>query len=101
MSAHSINPSPNGKFAFAADLGLDKILVYKLDAAAGTMVPNDPPFTKLADGSGPRHFTIHPSGHYAYVINEMAMTVTAFALDTQKGTLKEIQTEKTLPEGPQ
>lgn len=95
--AHSINVDPGNKFAVAADLGLDKVLVYRLDADKGTLTPNDPPFTTVAPGSGPRHFAFHPNGHFAYVINEMNCTVTAFAFDADRGTLKELQTITTLP----
>lgn len=97
--AHSINLSPDNRFAIAADLGLDKLLVYRFDAAKGTIEPNEPPFTKVAPGSGPRHFTFHPDGKHAYVINEMALTVTAFNWDAAKGVLTEIETVGTLPKG--
>lgn len=97
--AHSINVDANNNFAVAADLGLDKMLVYKLDAAAGKMTPNDPPSTSLAAGSGPRHFAFHPNGKFAYVINEINLTATAFSYDSGKGTLTEIQTLSTLPPG--
>jgi 6-phosphogluconolactonase len=95
--AHSINVDPSNRFAVAADLGLDKLLIYKLDAENGTLAPNDPPSTSVAPGSGPRHFAFHPNGRYAYVINELLCTVTAFAYDYSKGTLQEIQTITTLP----
>lgn len=95
--AHSINLDAKNKFAFAADLGLDQVLVYKFDGAKGALVPNDPPFAKVADGAGPRHFAFHPTGKYAYVINEIGNTVTAFGYDSEKGTLTEIQTISTLP----
>lgn len=95
--AHSINVSPDNRFAFVADLGLDKVLVYKLDAATGMLTPNDPPSAQLAPGAGPRHFAFHPSGKFAYVINELTNTVTAFAYDTEQGVLKELQTLTTLP----
>jgi 6-phosphogluconolactonase len=95
--AHSINVDPANHFAFAADLGLDKVIVYKLDTAKGTLTPNEPPAALVAPGSGPRHFAFHPSGKYAYVINEMLCTVTAFSYDPEKGVLKEIQTITTLP----
>ncbi len=97
--AHSINLSPDNKFAIAADLGLDEVLVYHFDAGTGSLKPNDPPFTKVAPGAGPRHFAFHPTGKFAYVINEMASTVTAFDWDAARGTLKEIQTAGTLPKG--
>ena len=95
--AHSINPSPDNRFAFVADLGIDKIMIYRLDAEKGTIVPNDPAFVKLKPGSGPRHFTFHPNGKLAYVINELAGTVTAFAYESASGALSEIQTITTLP----
>ena len=94
--AHSINLDAANKFAFAADLGLDKVLVYKFDPVKGTLTANDPPAGVVPDGSGPRHFAFHPSGKTAYVINEMLSTVTAFAYDADKGTLKAIQTVPTL-----
>ncbi|MBM4040846.1 MAG: lactonase family protein [Planctomycetes bacterium] len=97
--AHSINLDPAGRFAFAADLGLDKLLIYRFDPAKGTLTPNDPPFASVAPGAGPRHFAFHPNGRFAYAINEMGMTVTAFAYDAERGTLKELQTVRTLPEG--
>jgi 6-phosphogluconolactonase len=95
--AHSINVSPDNRFAFVADLGLDKVLVYKLEAATGTLTPNDPPSVQLAPGAGPRHFAFHPSGEFAYVINELTSTVTALAYDAEHGVLKELQTLTTLP----
>ena len=96
-NAHSINVAPDNRFAVVADLGLDKVLVYKLDPAKGTLTPNDPPFTAVAPGSGPRHFAFHPSGKFAFVINEINLTLTAFNYDAAKGTLKEIHSVSTLP----
>jgi 6-phosphogluconolactonase len=98
--AHSINLDAANKFAVAADLGLDQLLVYRFDTARGTLTPNDPPFARVAPGSGPRHFAFHPDGKHAYVINEMACTVTAFDYDPDRGTLSENATASTLPEGP-
>ncbi len=95
--AHSINLDAANRFAFAADLGLDKVLVYRFDSAKGTLAPNDPPSASVAAGSGPRHFAFHPSGRFAYVINEMASTVTALAYDAEQGKLSEIHTLSTLP----
>lgn len=97
--AHSINLDAANRYAVAADLGLDKVLVYRFNPARGTLAPNDPPFTKVAPGAGPRHFAFHPDGRHAYVINEIHLTVTAFDYDPDHGTLKEIQTISTLPEG--
>ncbi len=97
--AHSINLDAANRFAVAADLGLDKVLVYRFDAQKGTLAPNDPPFAAVAAGAGPRHFAFHPNGRNAYVINEIHLTVTAFAYDAEHGVLKEIQTLSTIPAG--
>jgi 6-phosphogluconolactonase len=97
--AHSINLDPANRFALAADLGLDKILIYRFDAAKGSLTPHDPPSASTAPGAGPRHLAFHPSGRFAYVINELNSTVTAFGYDGAAGILKEIQTITTLPDG--
>jgi 6-phosphogluconolactonase len=92
---HSINISPGGRFAVAADLGLDKILVYGFDAKKGALTPAG--FAKVAPGAGPRHFAFHPNGKFGYVINEITLTVTAFTWDEWQGKLTELQTITTLP----
>ena len=97
--AHSINVSPDNRFAFVADLGIDKVMIYKLDIAKGTIVANSPSFAKVKPGAGPRHFTFHPNGKYAYVINELDCTVTAFSFESASGALTEIKTVTTLPNG--
>lgn len=97
--AHSINLDRANRFAFAADLGLDRVLVYRFDAARGTLAPNEPPSAATAPGAGPRHFAFHPSGRYAYVINELDSTVTAFSYDPEGGVLRVIQEIPTLPDG--
>jgi 6-phosphogluconolactonase len=97
--AHSVNVSPDDRFAFVADLGLDKVMIYKLDVEKGTITANDPEFAKVKPGSGPRHFTFGADGKFAYVINEMGGTITAFAYEPASGALTEIQTITTLPDG--
>ena len=97
--AHSVNVSRDNRFAVVADLGLDKLLVYKLDAARAAITPNQPPFAQVKPGSGPRHFAFHPNGKLAFVINEMASTVTAFRYDAAEGAFKEVDTAGTLPAG--
>lgn len=94
---HSINLDQANRFALAADLGLDQVLVYKFDGERGELIPNDPPFAKTEPGAGPRHLAWHPSGAFAYVINEMGNTLDAFAYDAEKGTLRELQSLSTLP----
>ena len=97
--AHSIDLSPDNRFAYVDDLGLDELLVYKFDAAKGTLTPNDPPYVKLDPASGPRHFALAPSGKFAYVVSEMKGTVTVFSIDSRTGTPHALQTVSTLPEG--
>jgi 6-phosphogluconolactonase len=98
--AHSINLDAANRFAFVADLGLDKIMVYRFDPAAGTLTANEPAWASVAPGSGPRHFAFHPSGQFAYVINEISSTLTAFRYDASRGSLSELQTVSSLPAGP-
>ncbi|NLF72141.1 MAG: lactonase family protein [Candidatus Anammoximicrobium sp.] len=98
--AHSINLDPANRFAFVADLGLDKVLIYRFDAAAGKLTPNDPPWASVVPGAGPRHFAFHPTGKFAYVINELGSSLTAFRYDAARGALEEVQTVSSLPAGP-
>jgi 6-phosphogluconolactonase len=95
--AHSINVSPDDRFAFVADLGIDKIMIYRLDVEKGTINANSPGFAKVRPGAGPRHFAFGPKGKYAYVINELDCTVTAFAYESASGALTEVQSITTLP----
>lgn len=97
--AHSINLDPPNRFAYVADLGLDQVRIYRFGSDAGSLEPADPPFAPVEAGSGPRHFAFHPSGRFAYVINEKTMTVTAFSQDAQRGALTTIQTISTLAPG--
>lgn len=95
--AHSIHVSPDNRFAVAADLGLDQVLVYRLDPARSALEPNDPPFAKTDPAAGPRHFAFHPGGRHVFVINEMSSSLTSFAWDAARGALKPLQTVSTLP----
>jgi 6-phosphogluconolactonase len=95
--AHCIVISPDNKYAFAADLGTDRIVSYKLDPATAKLTPNDPPFAKSPGGAGPRHLTFHPNQKHVYVINELLNSVTVFDYDAAAGRLTERQTISTLP----
>ena len=95
--AHSVNLGPDGRFLYAADLGIDQIKIYDLKANPGQLTPADPPFAETAPGAGPRHFTFHPNGQFAYVINELNSTITGFQVDASTGALSEIETVSTLP----
>jgi 6-phosphogluconolactonase len=95
--AHSIDVDSSDRVVYSADLGIDKVLIYRFDGTKGTLTASDPPFASVEPGSGPRHFAIHPTGGFAYAINELSMTITAFARDAAGGGLTSIQTISTLP----
>lgn len=95
--AHWVQVSPDNRFVFVADLGLDAIMSYKFDATKGTLTPNDPPLESLTAGAGPRHVTFTPNGKFVYVVSELNNTVTAFSYNTDKGTFHEFQIISTLP----
>ena len=97
--AHSINLDPANRFAFVPDLGTDRVMFYRFDAETGILERNDPPFVEAEPGSGPRHFDFHPNDRHAYVINELASTITAYDYDAERGVLSPIHTVSTLPEG--
>ena len=94
---HSVTLDAANRFAFACDLGLDRVFIYHLDLERGQLLSHGE--AKLAPGAGPRHFAFHPSGKFAYAINELNNTMTAFAYDAVRGALREIQTLTTLPAG--
>jgi 6-phosphogluconolactonase len=95
--AHSIITDPSNRFVLVADLGVDKVFVYRFNENGGALTPNDPPCVDLTPGSGPRHVKFHPNGRWVYVISEIASTVTAFNWDSTNGTLAGFQTVSTLP----
>jgi 6-phosphogluconolactonase len=95
--AHSIDMSPDDRFAIVDDLGLDETLVYPFDGSKGSLSPDHARIAKAAPGAGPRHFAMHPSGKFGYVINEMGSTLTVFDFDSGGGTLKPVQTISTIP----
>ncbi|MBY0586820.1 lactonase family protein [bacterium] len=95
--AHSINVDPTNRFAVAADLGTDKIFVYRLDTEAATITPNEPPAVTTPLGGGPRHLAFHPKGKFAYANNELTSSVNVLAWNAQAGVFEVIQTISTLP----
>ncbi len=97
--AHCFVISPDNRFALAADLGLDQVLSYRLTPATAKLLPNNPPFAKSPQGSGPRHLAFHPNGKLVYVINEISNTLSVFDYAAKTGTLKNRQTITTLPQG--
>ena len=95
--AHSVHVGPNNKFAFAPDLGIDKVLVFSFDEKTGAIAETKFDGAKLEPGSGPRHFSFHPDGKFAYVINEITQTVTAFRYNAKRGRLRTLQTLSSVP----
>src|SRR6202000_2568127 len=89
----------DNRYVLINDLGLDRISVYHLDPQTAQLTANDPPFYEALPGSGPRSFTFHPSGKWAYSLNEIANTVVALAWGAEHGTLKRLHNISTLPEG--
>jgi 6-phosphogluconolactonase len=94
---HMIETDKANRFALAADLGLDQVLVYRFDAKTGALTAATPPAASVAPGSGPRHFAFSPDGRDVYVLNEMKVTVTGFKY--ADGKLTEFQTVAAMPGG--
>ena len=84
---HMVGFDQQNSFLVTADKGLNAMLVYRFDAARGTLTPNTPPSASLPPGSGPRHFAFHPNGRWIFTINEQGATITTFAWDRTSGTL--------------
>jgi 6-phosphogluconolactonase len=97
--AHMIQADPSGRFVLHADLGLDKIFVWKFDEQKGVLTPCEPPAVSLPPGDGPRHFAFHPHGRWLYSIQEESSTLVLFDYDAATGRLAARQTVSTLPPG--
>jgi 6-phosphogluconolactonase len=95
--AHATTLDAANRLAFVCDLGLDKIMIYRLDPVRGLLTPSDPSSVGVVPGAGPRHFAFHPNGRFAYVIDELASQVDVFAYESSPGRLAAIQSISTLP----
>jgi 6-phosphogluconolactonase len=95
--AHYISTDPGNRFVFVPLKGGPSVAQLAFDASSGRMKPNVPPHVTAAPGAGPRHLDFHPNGRFAYVINELDLTMTAFAYDAKSGLLRELQVLSTLP----
>ncbi len=95
--AHSINLDPSNRFALVADLGIDRVVIYRFDSSQGRLIPTDKPWIATRPGSGPRHLAFHPHRSRCYLINELDSTMTALHYNEAQGQLDEIQTVTTLP----
>jgi 6-phosphogluconolactonase len=94
---HSVNLSPDNRFAIVTDIALDEILIYRFDANKGTLTPHDPPFLKTPRATGPRHFVFHPNGAFGYAVGEGGSSIVAMRWDAQRGVFTLLQTISTLP----
>lgn len=97
--AHMIQADRSGRFVLHVDLGLDRIFVWRFDAAEGKLAPADIPSVSLPPGDGPRHFSFHPGGRWLYSIQEEGSTIVLFDYDSRTGRLVARQTLSTLPSG--
>lgn len=95
--AHFIQVTNDNRFVMVADLGIDQVLVFRLDSITGSLTPTDSGFVKLKPGSGPRHIAFSPSGKHTYVLNELTSTVTTFSYEPETGKMQEKHTISTLP----
>jgi 6-phosphogluconolactonase (cycloisomerase 2 family) len=96
---HMIQSDPAGRFVVAADLGRDRLFIWKFDARQGRLLEHDPSFVALPSGDGPRHFSFHPNGRWFYCLQEEASTVVFFMYDADRGRLTRKQTISSLPRG--
>ncbi|MDX1963411.1 MAG: lactonase family protein [Pirellulales bacterium] len=99
--AHCARLSRDQRYVLACDLGMDQVLVYELDAAAGKLTPHPDKSLSVSPGSGPRHLAFHPHGKKLYILNELLCTVTTFDWDAATATGKEQGVVSTLPAGEQ
>lgn len=97
--AHAVAFSADGRFAYVPDLGMDEVIIFAFDPGTGRLAYADLPKVKCRPGAGPRQLVMHPKGGYAYLINELDSTMTAYAHDARTGGLVELQTLTTLPAG--
>jgi 6-phosphogluconolactonase len=96
---HATVISPDNRFLFVPDLGIDKIMIYRFDVKDGSLKPAKQAFAATKPGAGPRHFSFHPNGKFAYIIEELSGSVTVFSFKAKSGELKPIQNIRSLPDG--
>jgi 6-phosphogluconolactonase len=93
---HSIDVSPDNRYAIVSDLGIDRVFIYKFDASRGELSPHDPPSVEMEAGGGPRHFVFDSAGKFGYSLKEMSGIVTVLAWNAVDGTFTKVQDAKTL-----
>ncbi len=88
---------PTGSVVYVPDLGLDKVMIHKLDPKTGEITANDPAFVKLPDRTGPRHITFTADGGTGFVCGEIDMTVHVLKLDVKGNKFEAVSSASTLP----
>ena len=94
---HSVYLAPDNRFAVAADLGTDRVVVHRFDPATGSLTPNNPPYAEVSPGAGPRHLAFHPSAKFVYVLNELHSSISVFYYNASGGVLRLVETISMLP----
>lgn len=95
--AHFVQSTPDNRFVLVADLGTDRIMIFRFDASTGELTRNDPPHTELEPGAGPRHLVMTPLGTTIFVLNELNSTIARFEWGAPSGTMTKGETVSTLP----
>ncbi|MBI6681107.1 lactonase family protein [Pseudomonas viridiflava] len=98
MHAHSVRTDPSNRFAYAGNLGVDRVLQYRLEPKDGKLVPIGEGYVTVPENTGPRHLAFAPNGKFLYVVGEMSGTVTAFSIDDKTGGLKQVNQANGIPE---
>jgi 6-phosphogluconolactonase len=94
---HMITSDPDGRFVLVPDLGLDRVLAYRLELSTGRLIAQPDAGGRVAPGAGPRHLAFSPDGRHVYVINELECTLVTFDYDSASGRMTQVQTLSTLP----
>ncbi|WP_122744280.1 lactonase family protein [Pseudomonas viridiflava] len=97
MHAHSVRTDPSNRFAYAGNLGVDRVLQYRLEPKDGKLVPIGEGYVTVPENTGPRHLAFAPNGKFLYVVGEMSGTVTAFSIDDMTGGLKQVNQANGIP----
>ncbi|WP_025995725.1 lactonase family protein [Pseudomonas viridiflava] len=98
MHAHSVRTDPSNRFAYSGNLGVDRVLQYRLEPKDGKLVPIGEGYVTVPENTGPRHLAFAPNGKFLYVVGEMSGTVTAFSINDKTGGLKQVNQANGIPE---
>jgi len=96
--AHAADPSPDGKFLYVSDLGMDKIMIYEIDRQQKKLSPASTPWFENMPGAGPRHLTFNLDGAYIYSLEELSSTIAVLRVDKSTGALQQVQRVSMLPD---